>query len=114
MKKFNLIFLIFSLIFLSCNRDNKKIKITDFSKPQKIKVKPYKNYPYTMMNISVKGYANDTILIKLDSKNSLPILKLVGNINERWNTDYYGEGERMLIFEPYKATEGKLQIDFGL
>ena len=67
-----------------------------------------------MMNIWVKGYVNDTILIKLGSKNSIPILKLIGNINERWNTDYYGEGERKLIFEPYKATEGKLEIDFGL
>lgn len=55
------------------------------------------------MNIWIKGYANDTILIKLNSKDNKPILKLKGQLNERWYTDYYGEGKRILIFEPYKA-----------
>ena len=52
-----------------------------------------------MMNIWIKGYANDTILIKLNSKDNKPILKLKGQLNERWYTDYYGEGKRILIFE---------------
>lgn len=114
MRKFVHMIIALLLLLTSCSKDNEKLKITDFSKSQTIKVRPYKNYPYSMMNIWVKGYANDTILIKLNSKDSKPILKLKGQINERWNTDYYGEGERILIFEPYKATEGKLEIDFEL
>jgi len=61
-----------------------------------------------MMNIWIKGYANDTILIKLNSVDSKPIMKLKGEIDERWYTDYYGEGNKIIIFEPYKATKGKL------
>lgn len=106
--------IILLLVLTSCEKDNKSLKVTDFSKSQTIKVSPYKNYPYSTMNIYVKGYSNDTILIKLNSKDSKPILRLKGQINERWFTDYYGEGERILIFEPYKATEGKLEINFGL
>ena len=96
------------------SKDEAKLKITDFSQSKTVTLKPYKFYPYAMMNVIVKGYVNDTILIKLDSHNSKPILKLKGNINKRWYTDYYGEGPVTLIFDPYKATEGKLEIDFGL
>lgn len=86
----------------------------DFTKSKTIVVKPYKNYPYAMMNVWVKGYANDTILIKLNSKENKPILKLSGKIDERWYTDYYGEGERMLIFDPFKANKGELEIKIEL
>lgn len=106
--------IILLLLLTSCSKDDKKLKITDFSKSQTIKVKPYKNYPYSMMNIWIKGYVNDTILIKLNSKDSKPILKLIGQINERWYTDYYGEGEQILLFEPYRANSGELEIKIKL
>lgn len=104
------IIFVFAITVSSCSRDDEKLIITDFSKPKNIILKPYKNYPYVMMNIWVKGYVNDTILIKLNSKNSTPIMKLSGEIDERWYTDYYGEGEKIILFEPYKATKGKLEI----
>lgn len=99
---------------VSCGQDNEKIKVNDFSRSKTITLKPYKGYPYTMMNIWVKGYANDTILIKLNSNDSEPILKLKGEIDERWYTDYYGEGSRKIIFEPYKAKKGELEIEVKL
>ena len=98
------------VLFISCNRDDKVIEISNFSEPQTIFLEPYKNYPYTLMNIWVKGYVNDTILIWIDSKKSKPILKLSGQINERWQTDYYGEGKKTIFFEPYKASEGNIEI----
>ena len=112
----NLIYVIICLLLIltSCSKDKERLKIVDFSKSQTIKVTPYKNYPYSMMNIWVKGYANDTIIIRLNSKDSEPILKLKGKINERWYTDYYGEGERILIFEPYRANNGELEIKIEL
>ncbi|MBJ7882788.1 hypothetical protein [Gelidibacter salicanalis] len=104
--------LIWTLLILlsSCGQDNKILIIDDFTDSKIIVLKPYKNYPYAMMNIWVKGYTNDTILIKLDSKDSKPILKLSGDIDERWYTDYYGEGKRIIIFEPYKASDGKIEL----
>ena len=100
--------------FLSCNTDKKRITITDFNKSFCDTLYPNENSAYAMMNIWVKGFVNDTILIKLGSKNETPILKLKGEINERWYTDYYGGGKRIVIFEPYKAKKGKLEIKYGL
>jgi len=114
MKKIVFITITSLLLLMSCVKDKKKLKVTDFSKSHTIKVIPYKNYPYSMMNIWVKGYVNDTVFIKLNSKQSKPILILKGQINERWNTDYYGEGERILIFEPYKGNSGELEIKIEL
>lgn len=110
MKKLESIILTLIFLLTSCGKDDEKLKIDDFTKSKTIVLEPYKNYPYAMMNIWVKGYTNDTILIKLSSKNSKPILKLSGEINERWYTDYYGEGKRTIIFEPYKATKGTIEI----
>lgn len=107
--KFIILFVSLTIV-MSCGRDDEKIIIKDFSSSKEIVLKPYKGYPYAMMNIWIKGYVNDTILIKLHSIESEPIMKLKGDIDERWYTDYYGEGERIIIFEPYKATEGELEI----
>lgn len=114
MKKTTTIIFILFILLISCGKDDEKIKINDFTKSKTIILEPYKYYPYSMMNIWVKGYTNDTILIKLHTKNSKPILKLSGEINERWYTDYYGEGKRKIIFEPYKANKGSLEIKTNL
>lgn len=113
MKKLFLLYALFYL-FISCGKDDQTHQITDFTKPISITVEPYEDYPYAMMNIWIKGNVNDTILIKLHSKESQPILKLSGDIKERWYTDYYGGGKRTVIFEPYKATEGNLEIQVAL
>lgn len=84
-----------------------------FSKDRSLTIEPYKFIPYSMLNIHVKGYVNDTILIKLKNKDAQPILKLKGEINEIWKTDYYGEGPRTLIIEAYKASDGELEIQFN-
>lgn len=109
-------FIISNALLLSCieREDRKSITITDFSKSFSDTLYPNENSTYAMMNIWVRGFVNDTILIKLHSKDSEPILKLKGEINERWYTDYYGEGERIVIFEPYKATNGELEIKVKL
>jgi hypothetical protein len=114
--KILLLFIISNALLVSCGEreDRKSITITDFSKSFSDTLYPNENSTYAMMNIWVRGFVNDTILIKLYSKDSEPILKLKGEINERWYTDYYGGGERIVIFEPYKATEGKLELKYGL
>ncbi|TXE08968.1 hypothetical protein ES711_03265 [Gelidibacter salicanalis] len=110
MKKINSLTWFFLILLSSCNKDEKSLFIEDFTVSKEIVLEPYKNYPYSMMNVWIKGYSNDTILIKLHSQDSEPILRLSGDIDERWYTDYYDEGNRIIIFEPYKATNGKIEI----
>ena len=112
MKRLFIFFILITL--LGCGRDKGKVIISDFNKSETIILKPYKSYPYTMMNIWIDGYVNDTVIIKLNSKDSKPILKLSGDINERWYTDYYGEVDQIIIFEPYLASKGKLEIKASL
>ncbi len=102
------------LLLVSCGKDNETLKINDFTETKTIILEPYKNYPYSMMNIWVKGQVNDTILIRLNSLDSKPILKLSGKFDERWYTDYYGEGPKIIIFDPHKATQGYLEIKASL
>lgn len=101
------------LTLVSCNKDKATIVISDFSSKKEITLKPYNYKLYAMKNVWVKGYVNDTILIRLNNEDK-PIMKLSGKIDKRWYTDYYGEGQEKLIFDPYKATKGKLEITFKL
>ncbi|MDO9262187.1 MAG: hypothetical protein Q7U08_09620 [Flavobacteriaceae bacterium] len=95
----------------SCNNDKEKLKITDFSKSQVITLTPYKWKPYTLINIRVKGFSNDTVIINLKEEYNIS-LKLSGEIDTLWQTDYYGEGKRTFTFKPYKAKKGALVIEF--
>jgi len=69
---------------------------------------------YAMLNIKVKGNVNDTIRINYNLYGDTNFY-LTGKLDTLLvQTDYYGEGSITLTFDPYKATGGKLEIDFGL
>lgn len=114
LKHFCTLILPFIIFHSCCYQDKAKLEVFNFSETRTVGVKPCENDSYAMMNVWINGQTNDTILIKLDTKESLPILKLSGKINERWYTDYYGGIDQMLIFDPYKATQGNLEIRFEL
>lgn len=114
MKKLLSILFILSICLSSCNRDKIKLNITDFSKTKTVTLKPYKWYPYAMLKIRVKGYTNDTIRLNYNLYGNTNFY-VSGDIDTLLvQTDYYGEGPVTLTFDPYKATDGKLEIDFGL
>lgn len=105
------------------SKDKAKLKISDFSAPKTVTLTPYKWKLYAMLNIKVKGFVNDTIIIKnttsgyygKKSYNDIIGIRLTGKIDTIWKTDYYnGEGSRTFTFDPYKATEGELEIEIGL
>ena len=96
------------------SKDKAKLRIDDFTEIQVVELEPHEFNIYTMKNIWIEGYVNDTILIKLNSAKEEPILRLSGKISKRWYSDYYGEGTVKFIFDPYKATEGELEIEFSL
>lgn len=107
------LFLIGLFILTSCNKDRAKVTITDFSKSQKVTLTPYNWKMYSMLNLKVKGYTNDTILIKSEGVYNFNI-RLSGKIDTIFKTDYYGEGVMTYTILPYKATKGELEIDINL
>ncbi|SHG75183.1 hypothetical protein SAMN05444483_12711 [Salegentibacter echinorum] len=115
MKNFKLfLYVLISIILFTCcsKKDTAKLKITDFSKTQTVVLQPYKFFPYTMINIKVKGYVNDTI--KIIQGPDLYDINLSGDLDTIRKIEYYGEGPRTFIFDPYKATQGELEIEFQL
>lgn len=111
------IYIILILSFTSCNYDTRKFTVKDFSKKRIDTLKPYKwkNYSpfhsYVMYNIKVKGYVDDTIKIK---HKGFYDINLFGKIDTLIQSDYFGEYEIITIFDPYKANNGKLEIEYDL
>jgi hypothetical protein len=67
-----------------------------------------------MLNINVKGYTNDTVKINYNLYGGTNFF-LSGKIDTMLvKTDYYGEGPVTLEFDPYKASNGELEIEFKL
>ncbi len=106
-----IVLIILSMFFMvSCNKDYRKYRVTDFSKKRVDTLVPYKHFKsYYSAYVKVKGYANDTI--KLDG---IFPLKLTGNIDTIVNIDYYGQTYLISTFDQYKATEGDLEIECSL
>ena len=114
MKNRIIVFFGLMLIF-SCaskqGKDYKKFIIRDFSKKRIDTLKPYQNKTYYAYYIKVKGHSNDSI--KIQRKGHYDI-NLSGKIDTLINGDYYGAKEIIWTFAPYKATKGKLEIEYGL
>ena len=108
-----IVFLSIILSVISCHKDQAKFKITDFTESKEVIVEPYKYYPYAMFNLKIKGYVNDTILIKTKGIYNLN-MKLFGKIDTLWYSDYYGEGPMKFIFKPHKAREREIEIEITL
>ena len=104
------VFIIIVLVLLiSCN-ESKQITITDFSKPVYDTLVAKKKGGYTTAIFEISGYTNDTIKINfhvLERKYSGKFKYKSGPM------DYYG-GDVEFIFDPYKATEGKIEVKYGI
>jgi hypothetical protein len=111
MKKFTILIII-GFVFISCNnKDYRKFTVVDFSKKRIDTLIPYKNKTYVSFVIKVKGYTNDTVKIK---RIGFFDIKLSGQLDTIINYDYYGSHNIKCVFDPYKATEGKLKIEYSL
>ena len=107
-----LLFIFALILIFSCDKEDKmKFTITDFSKKRIDTLIPYENKSYVVFFISVKGFSNDSIKLK---RKGYYEIQLIGDIDTIVRYDYYG-GENVIIeFNPYKATEGKLDIKYNL
>ena len=109
-KSFVLIF----LIIVSCGKDHAELKVTNFQKKDSITLEPYKFRPYAMLNLRVKGYCNDTVRLNYNLYGNTNHY-IIGKVDTLLiQTDYYGETPVKFIFDPYRATEGELEIKVNL
>lgn len=110
--------LVLAGFLLACNRtDRKKIIITNFDEEFVDSLIPYKeNFfrHYAMYNVYINGYVNDSIEVKKGLQANYPSIFLKDSIKIRLHSDYYGEKTSYLYFNPYKATEGRLEIRYSL
>lgn len=118
MKKMILIFFIIAILPTSCSQrqDKKFVTITDFSKIFRDELYPQKSLinEYTTYFVEIKGEVNDSIILRFhDGEDAIPFY-FFGKINKRLSFDFYGGTQRVFIFDPFKATYGKLMIEYGL
>ncbi len=113
--KILLLFIILSALLVSCGEraDRKSVTITDFSKSFSDTLYPIKNTTYVAVSVEIKGEVNDSIILEFHARDAIPFY-FNGRIDERITFDYYGGGPQIFIFKPYKNTEGKLEIKYGL
>jgi len=113
--KILLLFIISNALLVSCGEreDRKSITITDFSKSFSDTLYPIKNTTYAAVSVEIKGEVNDSIILEFHARDAIPFY-FNGKIDERFSFDYYGEGPQILNFKPFKATRGKLKIEYGL
>jgi len=109
-------FILILLAMVSCvvyTKDRKKFVINDFSKVRLDTLIPNKNKSYYAYYIKVKGIVNDTIKIEMMNYGGHYIIP-PGEIDTLLNADYYGKDTLIWAFNPYKATKGKLEIEYAL
>jgi hypothetical protein len=99
-----------ALLFSSCYQRSNTIKITDFSKPYKDILLPKSNGYYTTANLIFKGNTNDTIIIKFYGIER----RYIGKFEDKLTGDYYGTFPVEFIFRPYKATKGRINVEYGI
>ena len=99
---------------IGCKQEDegKKYTITKFDKIICDTIKPKKGFTYAAKMIRVKGYVDDSIFVSFGNKYYGYYLSK--EIDTIFNPDYYGEGDVIFIFSPYKGKRGKLEVEFDL
>ena len=112
------IFFLSTLLLASCTRNNRKqIVISKFTERFVDSLTPSKKMVksgYVSYTVEIKGYVNDSVKFNLYDGEESSSFYLKGNINNKFIDEYSGCCPRYLFFDPYKATEGELEIKYGL
>ncbi|WP_350293269.1 hypothetical protein [uncultured Croceitalea sp.] len=110
-------FIILTLILTAaCSKKSNKLKITDFSKSTYDTLFPNTNNnilfsdSYAVQLFRIVGESNDTIRINFGGIEK----KYVGDFTDKWAADYYGAMPVHFKFDPYKADEGKIIVDYSI
>jgi hypothetical protein len=105
------------MLLSSCGNttDNKKITIEDFDEKFTDSLTPISGKSYAVYYIKIKGTSNDTIRITASKpEDSSYYYYLNGDFEKEIIMDYYGGSNQYITFDPYKATEGKVELTYRL
>ncbi|MBR9757930.1 MAG: hypothetical protein GYB39_07585 [Algicola sp.] len=104
-----LIFLSISLL-ISCSNNERKLLINDFSKKITDTLVPQESKSYGAAGYVIKGISNDTILMTFYGIKK----KFTGSFEYKFRLDYYGGSDVEFEFNPYRASQGEIEISYGL
>ena len=115
----NLILLTLIALLSTCNSsaDKKSAKIDNFEKVFIDSLVPMSDKNYSVFYAKIKGYSNDSIRLNISSdKNEDEKFDyyFIGYFEKEIRMDYYGESKKYIKLDPYKATDGKLELDYQL
>lgn len=108
------------ILLSSCGNssDNKKVRIDNFNEKfvdSLIPIPDKKNY--AVFYTKIEGHSNDSIRINISSSNSHDpdhSFYFSGEFEKEIRMDYYGDGNRYITFDPYKATDGEIKLIYRL
>ena len=98
------------MLLFSCTSNERKLNIDDFAEKINDTLIPKKNGTYTAAIYEINGIVNDTVLITFYGIEK----QFFGEFKFKFNLDYYGGLDVPFEFDPYKATEGKISIVYGI
>ncbi|MCF4101885.1 hypothetical protein L1I30_09420 [Gillisia sp. M10.2A] len=116
----NHLLLLLLLAFLtSCGNssDKKKVTIDDFNKKFEDSLVPIPDKNYSVFYAKIKGNSNDTIRLSISpikTENPKKYYYFIGDFEKEIRSDYYGESNKYITLDPYKATEGKIELKYQL
>lgn len=118
MKKIIRLFTILILLS-SCGNssDSKKVSIDNFNEIFLDSLIPVPDKNYAVFYTKIEGHSNDSIRVNINSGNSqLPDLSyyFIGEFEKEIRLDYYGGSNMYITFDPYKATEGEIELTYRL
>lgn len=99
---------IFSLI--SCSKNERKILIDDFTKKITDTLVPQEEKAFGAVVYIIKGHSTDTIIVTFNGVKK----QFFGKFDYKFRMDYYGGIDVDFEFDPYRATDGRIDIKYGI
>lgn len=115
----NLILLTLIFLLSSCDTsaDKKNAKFDNFDKIFIDSLVPMADKNYSVFYVKIKGNSNDSIRLNISSdhnENEKLDYYFIGDFEKEIRLDYYGESKKYIKLDPYKATDGKLELDYQI
>ena len=109
--------LTFLILLSSCENkpDRKKVTIENFNEPFVESLIPLPDKHYAVFYTKIKGNSNDTIRLNISSNNSQDSSRdyyFTGDFEKEIRLDYYGGSNKYITLDPYRATEGKVELTY--
>ncbi|PWI29878.1 hypothetical protein DI383_08980 [Flavobacteriaceae bacterium LYZ1037] len=110
MKNYFLFILLSIFLLISCSKNEKELLIDDFSKKISDTLVPIEGRAYGAVVYEIKGDSNDTISVTFNGVKK----QFFGKFEYKFRMDYYGGMNVGFEFDPYRATNGKIDIRYGI